>query len=130
MTSSAVAGYNHFNCSRGCSQAPLTLLDREIITGRGDIRCYDETSGAWFCGDCLADLPEDQGSHVCGEPEPVQLGNIVRYHGSLSEYCGLVWEVTHIDERGLVLFDVDRALWNVSPASVTVLRKTAAGKAA
>jgi len=116
--------HNHFNCSRGCSPAPLTLADREVITGR-PIAAADP-DGGWFCGDCLADLAASQYEalfHVCGELDGVRVGDTVQYHGSLGGYQGTVWEVTHIDHRGLVLFDVDRALWNVSAASVTILRR-------
>lgn len=116
--------HNHFNCSRGCSPAPLTLADREVITGRSV--AVADPDGGWFCGDCLADLPASQYEalfHVCGELDGVRVGGTARYHGSLAGYEGTVWEVTHIDHRGLVLFGVDRALWNVSAASVTVLNR-------
>lgn len=62
--------HNHFNCSRGCSTAPLTLADRELVTGRSLIQ-LDEETGIEFCADCLADLPADGYEalfHVCGEP--------------------------------------------------------------
>lgn len=62
--------YNHFNCSRGCSRAPLTLADRELITGRSHTQ-LDEETGIEFCADCGADLPADGYEalfHVCGEP--------------------------------------------------------------
>jgi hypothetical protein len=127
MTSTtASAPHNHFNCSRGCSPAPLTLADRQVITGRSI--AVADPAGGWFCGDCLADLPAGslgRLSHVCGQPADAKVGDTARYHGSLAEYGGSVWEVTHIDRRGLVLFDVDRALWNVSPASVTVIKSGA-----
>ena len=76
--------YNHWDCAgpcftcadtcicdRTCSGLPLTLADRELITGRS-IRSVDE-DGKWFCADCLADLPFAplrQSAHVCGVPEP------------------------------------------------------------
>lgn len=117
--SAATSPYNHLGCPGCDGTRPLTLADREMITGRA-ILTHDDT-GSSYCGDCLADLPDgpEALAHVCGEATPT-VGDVVRYHGSLTDYHG-VWEVTHIDGRGLVLFDVDRALWNVSPGSVTVI---------
>jgi hypothetical protein len=118
------APYNHWGCEGCDGSRALTLADRELITGRS-LTELDEDTGLLFCVDCLADLPPgfEALSHVCEPPAVVQVSDVVRYHGSLTEHYGTVWEVTLIDERGLILFDVDRALWNVHTGSVTVLRK-------
>lgn len=61
--------HNHFNCRKGCNPQPLTLIDREQITGR-NLTQYDETARRPFCVDCLADLPASAyhaGFHVCGQ---------------------------------------------------------------
>jgi hypothetical protein len=66
--------------------------------------------------------------------DAASVGDVVRYCGSLTEYTGTVWEVTCKDARGLILFDVDRALWNVQQESVVVVgrkkrqRRKAPGK--
>lgn len=147
--------HNHW-CCRDCDGSkPLTLADRELITGRS-IVAFDDETGTPFCGDCLADLPAgfDALFHVCGEepaevapvvepavvaiPAPVatpakprkpRVGDAVYYSGTLTEYHG-VWEVTLSDSRGLVLFDLDRALWNVAPDSVTVVGRKASRRSA
>lgn len=152
MTTMTTGPHNHW-CCRGCDGSkPLTLADRELITGRSIAACDGET-GRRFCGDCLADLPADGYEalfHVCGEelpvpapaavapdtepqPEPAvkavpaKAGDVVRYHGSKTEYHG-VWEVTRSGRRGLALFDVNRALWDVPQSSVTVVQTAAVRK--
>lgn len=112
--------HNHWRCQGPCA-GPLTLGDRELITGRSH-RDRDEDNGTVFCADCLADLPNGLGqlAHVCAVPPRV--GDVVRYHGSLEDYHGSVWEVSHIDGYGrLNLFDIDRVMRHVHAGSVTVV---------
>lgn len=63
--------YNHFNChgrGRCNSSLPLTLADKELITGRIATR-GENPDGTEFCGDCLEDLPVGFAAlfHVCPE---------------------------------------------------------------
>ena len=62
--------YNHWRCGGCDGSKPLTLADRELITGRS-ITQHDPQTGARFCVDCLADLPDgiDALAHVCGEAQ-------------------------------------------------------------
>lgn len=76
MTAATGSLHNHFNCRRGCDPAaPLTLIDREVITGRQIAE--RDGDGSWYCADCLAALPADPNGelefaamrHVCGEED-------------------------------------------------------------
>lgn len=136
----------------GCNvSVPLNLAERELITGRS-LTQLDEETGLEFCVDCLADLPRDGYEalfHVCGEepapaPEPLadmqaeeppqpepavtvpraKPGDVVRYHGHLTEYHG-IWEVTIRDRNRLRLYQPGEALQNVSPEDVTVVQTLA-----
>ena len=123
MTLATPSGlHNHWRCEGNCVvNGPLTLGDHELISGRSH-RDRDGVTGIVFCADCLADLPNGlaQISHVCAVSP--QIGDVVRYHGSLEDYHGSVWEVTCISAHGrLTLFDVDRAMRNVHATSVTVV---------
>jgi hypothetical protein len=137
--------HRHHGCN---GSVPLNLAERELITGRSLTQIDDQT-GIEFCVDCLADLPVSGYEalfHVCGEepaPEPAaqaeeppqpapavkvpraKVGDVVRYHGGLAGYYGSVWEVTVSGRGGLRLFDVDRALFNISPGDVTVVQTRA-----
>ena len=112
----------------GCDGSrPLTLADRERMHGRSLRQHYQNRD--WhevFCARCLADLPHGLAAlfHVCDDEMPqAGVGDVVWYHGSDAE-CHGVWEVTEVSTTGrLRLFDVDRALRNVRPGSVTVLQK-------
>lgn len=113
----------------GCDgHEPLTLADRERMHGRS-FRHYDQTRDycAVWCERCLGDLPNGFADlfHVCeDELPPVQVDDVVRYHGSLAGYRGTIWEVTHVDERGRIrLLDVNQTLSRVHRSSVTVLRR-------
>lgn len=133
--------HNHWACRGNCAGRPLTLADRELITGRSDIGCYDEENCTWFCGDCLADLPAGYEAlfHICGQepevPEPAPMeaapageacaprsprkGDVAFYHGSLTEYRG-VYEVASARGGRLRLVDMERCLTGVAPEHVTV----------
>ena len=54
----------------------------------------------------------------------VKAGDVVRYHGTLTEYHG-IWEVTIRDRNRLRLYRPFEALQNVSPDDVTVLQTKA-----
>lgn len=148
-TKLAPGPHNHWRCRGRCNGKPLTLADRELITGRS-IVAYDDETGHAFCGDCLADLPAggyEALFHVCGEetpaaapageatapepqPEPdlkavfAKVGDVVLYHGDQAGHHG-IWEVTCSTRRGLRLFDVDEALWDVPQSDVTVVQTAA-----
>lgn len=101
--------YNHFNCTRGCGHVPLTLADRELITGRSLTR-LDEETGISFCADCLADLPEDGYEalfHVCGEPADVP--EAVEHKTRTTQPAGYLYADSYgtrrSDKRGRVMFD-------------------------
>lgn len=115
--------YNHLGC-QGCNGTlPLTLADRELIHGRA-LRQSDDDGRTFYCADCLADLPPDEAgamAHVCGQHD-AEPGDLVHYHGSITEYHGR-YEVTRAGDRRIDLFDVDRAVRNVRPGSVTILRR-------
>ena len=137
----------------GCAAGlPLNLAERELIVGRS-LTQYDPATWLSYCVDCLADLPRDGYEalfHVCGEeapvepgpapgvqaeeeppqPEPavtvprVKAGDVVRYHGTLTEYHG-IWDVTVRDRNRLNLYRPFEALWSVSPDDVTVIQTLA-----
>lgn len=85
--------------------------------------------------DCLDDLPDPwlYGSHVCGEPYPVERafggrsfevispvpGDLVWYLGDVPPGYGRLYEVAEVTRRGLLrLVDMELVLWNVAPADV------------
>ena len=134
--------HNHWVCRGNCASKPLTLADRELITGRSIV--VHDSDGGQFCGDCLADLPVSGYEalfHICGqapepaagpepdpEPAPAEVrvrarrprkGDVVFYHGDVAEYRG-VYEVVSARGGRLMLLDIDRALYNVQPSSVTI----------
>lgn len=100
--------HNHWSCKGQCSDRPLTLADREVITGRSDLRCYDEDTSTWFCGDCLADLPAsvEALSHVCGDPEPVPAAPAVEHN--TRTFCPMP-ETGYFDKRGRPMHDKSAA---------------------
>ncbi len=116
MTMATGSPHNHFNCTRGCDPArPLTLIDREVITGR-QIAEQDDDSN-WYCADCLADLPRYANGnldfaalwHVCGEepttsePEPA-----VTHKTRTTQPVGYSEDDSgcrRFDKRGRVMFD-------------------------
>ena len=114
---------NHRNCD-GCNGLqPLTLANREHIHDR-PFRLY--LDGEPHCDRCLEPLPHGPAAlwHVCADeqaqPRP---GDTVWYRGQHRDMHG-VWEVTVTDGAGrLRLFDMDRALSHVSPASVVILHR-------
>jgi hypothetical protein len=118
----------------GCDGSrPLTLTDRERLHGRTfRVWEWDGRHASCYCARCLADLPPGFAamSHVCDDEQPrPRLGDLVRYHGSLTEFHGGTWEVTVVHPNGrLRLFGFpDRALDRVHPASVTVAGHATAG---
>jgi hypothetical protein len=109
--------YNHFNCSRGCSNAPLTLADRELITGRS-LAQLDEETGVSFCADCLADLPADGYEalfHVCGSPEPATIPEVVEHKTRTTQPSGYQClpgsDIRMSDKRGRLRHD--RSSWAI-----------------
>ncbi|HZR50158.1 MAG TPA: hypothetical protein VFB06_11620 [Streptosporangiaceae bacterium] len=103
--------YNHW-CCKGCDGSkPLTLADRELITGRSMTQ-LDEETGVEFCVDCLADLPADGYEalfHVCGEPEQAsESGPPVVHKTRTTQPAGYVQDdagIRRFDKRGRVMYD-------------------------
>lgn len=130
MTYTAPPVHNHWDCLHGapCTGLPLTLADRELITGRTIADRDDD--GTWCCTDCLQDLPSDpraRGAHVCGE-RPPRKGDAVWYCGPVPDGCGRLFTVGATrkpgrfrDGRVYVHDDFEFAGW-VSAREVVVLR--------
>jgi hypothetical protein len=103
--------YNHFDCGGGCSSAlPLTIADKELITGR-TVRSQDD-DGIWFCGDCGEDLPADRylaSFHVCGDNAPQkEVAPVVEHKTRTTPPTGYVQDedgVRRFHQRGRVMFD-------------------------
>jgi hypothetical protein len=141
-------------CPGCAAGLPLNLAERELITGRRLTQydpatwlsfCVDcladlprDGYEALFhvCGEEPpvepGPVPGVQAEEQPGEPQPepavtvprVKAGDVVRYHGTLTEYHG-IWDVTVRDRNRLRLYRPFEALWNVSPDDVTVVQTMA-----
>lgn len=133
---------------------PLNLAERELITGRRLTQYDPATwlSYCVDCLADLPRDGYEANFHVCGEepapvdpgpvpgvqaeepeppqPEPtltvprVKVGDVVRYHGTLTEYHG-IWDVTVRNGNRLHLYRPFEAISNVSPDHVTVIQTLA-----